>query len=80
VSRWIVYSRPGCSLCEEFMEELAALLGERAAQVQVIDIDGAADLLRKYRDRIPVLTIDGDFVCAHRLDEERVRRYLEEGS
>jgi len=80
VNSWIVYSRAGCGLCEEFALELAALLGERSAQVQMIDIDSDVELGRKYASRIPVLTIDGDFVCAHRLDVERVRRYLKSDS
>jgi hypothetical protein len=58
------------------MHELVALLGEQAAVVQVVDIDGDLELTRKYFDRIPVLTVDDDFVCAYRLDVERVRRYL----
>jgi thiol-disulfide isomerase/thioredoxin len=76
MSGWIVYSRSGCGLCEEFMHELAELLGEHAAAVRVVDIDGDPELTRKYFDRIPVLTVDGDFVCAYHLDGERVRRYL----
>ena len=73
---WIVYSRPGCGLCEEFMTALAELLGPSADNVQVVDIDSDAALKRKYSDRIPVLTVDDDFVCAYRLDVERVKRYL----
>jgi hypothetical protein len=75
---WIVYSRPYCGLCEEFIVALAELLGERAASVQVVDIDTDPELTRKYFNRIPVLTVDDDFVCAHRLDVDRVRRYLEQ--
>jgi len=59
------------------MIELAELLGDRAAAVQVVDIDADPGLSRKYADRIPVLTVDDDFVCSYRLDVERVRRYLE---
>jgi len=55
---------------------LAELLGARADLVQVVDIDGDPELTRKYFDRIPVLTIDDDFVCGYRLNVERVRRYL----
>jgi hypothetical protein len=76
-SSWIVYSRPSCGLCEEFMIELAGLLGQHASSVQVVDIDTDPELTRKYFDRIPVLTVDGDFVCAYRLEIERVRRYLD---
>ena len=77
-AQWIVYSRSGCGLCEEFMSELANELGERAAAVQVVDIDSDETLRRKYFDRIPVLTVDGDYVCQYRLDVDRVRRYLED--
>jgi hypothetical protein len=59
------------------MIELAELLGDRAASVQVFDIDADVDLARKYSDRIPVLTVDDDFVCSYRLDAARVRRYLD---
>jgi hypothetical protein len=73
---WVLYSRPECGLCEDFQHELAALLGPRAAQVQVVDVDSDPILARKYGERVPVLTIDGDYVCAIRLDADRVRRFL----
>jgi len=76
-AEWVVYSRSGCGLCAEFMINLADLLGELAATVRVVDIDGDPELTRKYGDRIPVLTVDGDFVCGYRLDVDRVQRYLE---
>jgi len=72
--QWTVYSRADCSLCERMLEELAQLLGpEAAAAVQVVDIEGQPELERRYGTRIPVLTADGEFVCAYRLDTERVR-------
>ncbi|MDY0066445.1 MAG: glutaredoxin family protein [Steroidobacteraceae bacterium] len=74
---WTLYTRPDCSLCEQLMEDFAALVGEQvAAQVQVIDISGDQELERKYGRRIPVLTADGEFVCAYRLDARRVRALL----
>ena len=75
--QWTVYSRTDCSLCEHLLEELAELLGPAAAAaVQVVDIEGDPELERKYGTRIPVLLADGEFVCAYRLDVERVRAYL----
>lgn len=76
MNEWVVYSRPGCSLCEEFMTELAAFLGERAASVRVVNIDDDDDLIRKYFDRIPVLTVASELVCQYRFDAERVKQYL----
>ena len=75
--QWTVYSRADCSLCEHLLEELAELLGPAAAAtVQVVDIEGDPELERKYGTRIPVLMAEGEFVCAYRLDVERVRAYL----
>lgn len=76
VPDWRVYSRPGCSLCEQMIEELAAVLGPAAAHAQVIDISGNDSLERKYGARIPVLLADGEFVCAYRLDHGRVQQLL----
>lgn len=72
MAAWVVYSRPGCSLCEEFCVELAEWLGVRAAAVEVVDISGNPDLERRYGSRLPVLTVDGEFVCAYRLDRARL--------
>ena len=75
--QWTVYSRADCSLCEHMLDELGELLGpEAAAAVEVVDIGGQPELERKYGTRIPVLAADGEFVCAYRLDAERVRACL----
>jgi hypothetical protein len=75
--QWTVYSRADCSLCERMLEDLAELLGpQAAAAVQVVDIEGQPELERRYGTRIPVLTADGEFVCAYRLDPGRVRALL----
>jgi hypothetical protein len=74
---WTVYSRADCSLCDRMLEELAELLGpQAAAAVQVVDIEGRPELERRYGTRIPVLLADDEFVCAWRLDTERVRALL----
>jgi predicted thioredoxin/glutaredoxin len=75
--QWTVYSRPECSLCDQLIEDLAHLLGPaEAARVRIVDITQDPELERKYTLRIPVLAADGDFVCAYRLDAERVRDLL----
>jgi hypothetical protein len=75
--RWTVYSRPDCSLCDEFLHELAAALGPAAAaDVTIVDVDTDPALAGRYGQRIPVLLADGEFVCAIRVDIDRVRGYL----
>jgi len=74
---WTVLSRPDCSLCEQFLAELAEVLSPaEAAQVSVLDVDRDPALAGKYGHRIPVLLADGEFVCDYKLDRERVRGHL----
>lgn len=73
---WILYTREGCSLCEDFIVELAAVLGGRAGAVQVVDISANPDLEARYGRKIPVLTVEGEIVCMYRLDAARVRAHI----
>ena len=74
--QWTVYTRAECGLCEQLQQELAELLGPAAAGVQVVDVDQDPELQRRYGHRVPVLMADGDFVCAYRLDRDRVEVLL----
>ena len=76
LAQWVVLSRPDCSLCEIFLEELSDVLGSQFGQIGVFDISADEALERKYGSRIPVLLIDDEFVCAIRLDRARVQAYL----
>jgi hypothetical protein len=75
--RWTVYGRAECGLCEEMLADLLRVLGPQAAsEVALLDVDADPDVRRKYGQRVPVLLADGEFVCAYRLDEDRIRPYL----
>lgn len=74
---WTVLGRVDCSLCEQLLVDLAQLLDpEQAARVQVLEVSEDPELERKYGSRVPVLLHEGEFVCAYRLDPERVRALL----
>ena len=73
---FIVYSRPGCHLCEQLVEELLPLLRNRA-DLKVRNIDENPELVRAYGVRIPVLVLDGDEVCEYRLDRDAVLKRLD---
>lgn len=72
--QWTVYVRPDCSLCEQLLEELFRVLPPaEATHVRVIDISQDPALERRYVFEIPVLLADGELVCMHQLDVERVK-------
>jgi len=74
----ILYSRPGCHLCEQALEELVALHreGYRFA-LHEVDIESDDALLRSMLERIPVLELDGEVVSELILDQTSVRARLD---
>ena len=56
----VVYSRPGCHLCEEAIEQIVALHQEGYRfNLHEVDIESNDLLLRRYLERIPVVEVDG---------------------
>jgi glutaredoxin len=78
MSTVVVYSRPGCHLCEEAIGTLVALHGEGYRfDLQEVDIESEELLLRRLLEKIPVVEIDGVVVSELILDEAAVRARLD---
>jgi glutaredoxin len=74
----VVYSRPGCHLCEEAIAKIVALHGEGYRfQLHEIDIESDELLLRRHLEKIPVVELDGSVVSELILDETAVRARLD---
>jgi len=55
--RIVVYSKPGCHLCEDALRMLQELRGGFNLAVEEIDITTDRELFKKYFEKIPVLLI-----------------------
>jgi hypothetical protein len=66
--RLVLYSRPGCVLCDEMAEALAQWLVHRPYSAEIRDVDDDPGAQARYGLRIPVLLLDGREVCRGRLD------------
>jgi glutaredoxin len=74
----IVYSRPGCHLCEEAVAAIVALHREGYRfDLHEIDIESDEMLLRRHLERIPVVEVDGVPVSELVLDEAGLRGRLD---
>ena len=74
----VVYSRPGCHLCEEAIAALVDLdsAGYRF-ELHEIDIESDELLLRRHLERIPVVEIDGIVASELLYDDAGVRARLD---
>ncbi len=74
--RFVLYSRPGCGLCEELETELARVPAAAGYPIDVIDVDSDAAARVRYGHKIPVLLFAGELVCHGRLDREELAKAL----
>jgi len=74
---FIVYSRRGCHLCDEMLEELEPLLRGRAG-LRVEDVDTNPEWVELYGLLVPVLYYAGTEVCRYQLDRSAVLQLLSE--
>ena len=74
----VVYSRPGCHLCEEAIAKIVALHEEGYRfSLHEIDIESDDLLLRRHLERIPVVEVDGVVASELILDEAALRGRLD---
>jgi glutaredoxin len=75
----IVYSRPGCHLCDEAKDAMRRAGCDNAYTLEEINIESDRELLRKYQYDIPVVTINGHEAFRHRVDSTKFRELVTRG-
>jgi glutaredoxin len=74
----VVYSRPGCHLCEEAIERIVGFHEEGYRfELHEVDIESHDLLLRRHLERIPVVEVDGVVVSELVLDAAAVKARLD---
>ena len=71
-----LYHRPGCHLCEDALEKLERARNRTPFTLHVVDIEQDDALHRRYLERIPVVTLDGEELFEYFVDEEVLIRRL----
>jgi glutaredoxin len=75
-ARVVLYTKPGCHLCEEMKAEIARAGCPDLFTLTEIDIESDPELFERYRYDIPVVTINDVEVFRHRLTAEEFRAHL----
>ena len=64
----LVYSRPGCHLCDVVKQTLVQVQDQADFVWREIDIDSDPELCEKYNDEVPVVFIDGRKAFKYHMD------------
>jgi len=73
MKRVILYSKPGCHLCEPVREVVLAVQRGRAFEFEIRNIEDDPADFEKYQHAIPVVVVDGREIARYKLR----RRQLE---
>ncbi len=76
MSRVVLYTRPGCHLCDDVKRQLATLASELEFSVHEVNIESEPALRVRYGHDIPVVTVEGREAFRHRFDGPRLREFL----
>ena len=74
--RVTLYGAAGCHLCESARRVLARVREEVPFELDEIDITGDEELERRYRERIPVVLVDGEEAFTYFVHPDGLRRRL----
>ena len=72
----VLYTKPGCSLCDETRATLERLRVALPHVLTELDIGNDASLMERYGERIPVVAIDGRERCWGRIPVALLKREL----
>lgn len=72
----VLYSAPGCHLCEEAANGLVALRRRHDFDLAEVDIHSDPELARRYLLEIPVIEVDGVVVTRAPIDLDAVATAL----
>ncbi|MFY9556855.1 MAG: glutaredoxin family protein [Blastocatellia bacterium] len=72
----IIYTRPGCHLCEDAKAAINASSCEGEFSLKEVNIDQDPALRAQYGSDIPVIFINGVKVFKHRVDPIEFKRKL----
>jgi glutaredoxin len=75
-ARVVVYTKPGCHLCEDACTEVARIVGDLGVDWEPLDISGDEQLMREWGEYIPVIVVDGQVHGWFRVNEDRLRAAL----
>ena len=74
--RVVLYSKPGCHLCEDARAVIAAVCEEVGETFDEVDITTSEELVQAFGEQIPVTFVDGEQHDFWRVDAARLRAAL----
>ncbi|SVA27407.1 uncharacterized protein METZ01_LOCUS80261 [marine metagenome] len=72
-----ILTKNDCCLCEDAKEIVERVLPDFPVTLKMIDIESNSDLFEKYKEKIPVVRINGKENFVYKVNEITLRKKLE---
>jgi glutaredoxin len=79
VSRVVLFTRPGCHLCDVARTVVAGVAAELDVPYDEVDIRTSPELLLEHGARVPVVEVDGRELAHFRVGADALRAALARG-
>jgi glutaredoxin len=73
----VLYGKPGCHLCDDARAVVSEALAGRDVDLEEVDVTLDPALERRYGERIPVLTVDGEELFQYFVDARALAERLD---
>lgn len=71
-----LYTKLNCKLCSEMKKVIQKIKSETDFVYEEVYIENDINAFEKYKEKIPVLMIDGRIFAKYRVDEEKLREKI----
>ncbi|MDH5457690.1 MAG: glutaredoxin family protein [Nitrospinota bacterium] len=72
-----VMTKKDCCLCDDAKEIIEQVIGEFPAEMRMTDIESDSELFERYKEKIPVVLINGEESFVYKVHPVTLRKKLE---
>lgn len=72
-----ILTKSDCCLCDDAKEIIEDVMDDFPAQLQITDIESDAELFEQYKEKIPVVRINGQESFVYKVHPVTLRKKLE---
>ena len=73
-----VMTKKDCGLCDEAKEIIEQVIADMPAELKMTDIESDPELFERYKERIPVVLINGEESFVYKVHPITLRKKLEQ--
>ncbi len=74
--RVVLYGKPGCHLCDDARAAVKSVAAAHPFELEEVDVSIDPELHRRYGERIPVVTLDGEELFEYFVDPDALHERL----